>query len=170
MTTFPVDPPTEPADAGAHLSPANNGEAADLQTLIDSLSPPRPGVDRRHDRRYPFSQQITILPVEGNDASQCGEPIEVVGKNISQRGLNFYHPKAMPHRKVIAIMETPATGRIALLVDLKWCRFTRQGWYESGGRLLKVVEEDKWPKKFDARPNRELDLTCKQRCTHVPRG
>jgi hypothetical protein len=146
MTTCPVDPPTEPADVSAHPSPVNSGGQADLQALIKSLSPPSPGDDRRHDRRYPFSQLITLLPVEGDDASRCGEPIVVVGKNISQRGLNFYHPKAMPHRKVIAVLETPATGRIALLLDLKWCRFTRQGWYESGGRILRVVEKDKWPK------------------------
>ena len=33
-----------------------------------------------------------------------------------------------------------ADGRsISLAIDLTWCRFTRFGWYESGGRFLRVV-------------------------------
>jgi hypothetical protein len=28
---------------------------------------------------------------------------------------------------------------MGVLVDLKWCRFTRHGWYESGGRFLQIV-------------------------------
>jgi hypothetical protein len=30
---------------------------------------------------------------------------------------------------------------LCLLVDLAWCRYTRYGWYESGGKFLKVVSE-----------------------------
>ena len=33
-----------------------------------------------------------------------------------------------------------AGGWFGFLIDLTWCRFTRQGWYESGGRFLESVD------------------------------
>ena len=56
----------------------------------------------------------------------------------SEHGMGFYHPKPLPYRRMIASVESG--GRwIGFLVDLKWCRFTQQGWYESGGRYLQSV-------------------------------
>jgi hypothetical protein len=28
---------------------------------------------------------------------------------------------------------------VGFLIDLPWCRFTAEGWYESGARLLQAV-------------------------------
>ena len=67
-----------------------------------------------------------------------GESLVVVGKHLSERGLGFYHPKPLPYRRVIASLESNGLW-LGFLIDLKWCRFTRQGWYESGGRFLEVV-------------------------------
>ena len=36
-------------------------------------------------------------------------------------------------------LEGPRGAWFAFLIDLKWCRFTRHGWYESGGRFLESV-------------------------------
>ena len=40
---------------------------------------------------------------------------------------------------MIALLETAGGARLAFLIDLTWCRFKRQGWYESGGRFLQVA-------------------------------
>ena len=40
---------------------------------------------------------------------------------------------------MIATLESAAEERISFLIDLNWCRFTRHGWYESGGRFLDVA-------------------------------
>jgi len=53
--------------------------------------------------------------------------------------LGFYHPKPLPHRRMIASFEAGNGNWIAFLIDLNWCRFTRQHWYESGGRFLQSV-------------------------------
>ena len=41
---------------------------------------------------------------------------------------------------MIASLETPGGDWIGFLIDISWCRFTQHGWYDSGGRLLQVVE------------------------------
>ena len=63
----------------------------------------------------------------------------VVGKDISEHGLGFYHQAPLPHRRMIASLESSHGRWHGFLIDLNWCRFTKGGWYESGGRLLKAV-------------------------------
>jgi hypothetical protein len=106
--------------------------------LLSTLYPKVAVVERRRETRYPFPFLIYLTPVDDNGVS-CGENIVVVGKHISERGLGFFHAKPLPHRRVIASLERPHDGWYAFLMDLGWCRFTRQGWYESGGRFLEAV-------------------------------
>jgi hypothetical protein len=40
---------------------------------------------------------------------------------------------------MIVSLETRSGEWIAFLIDLRWCRFTKGGWYESGGRFLRTV-------------------------------
>ena len=96
-------------------------------------------VERRCETRYPFPFLIHLTPVGNDNATACGESVVVVGKHVSERGLGFYHPKPLPYRRVIASLEGPRGGWFGFLIDLNWCRFTRQGWYETGGRFLEAV-------------------------------
>ena len=68
-----------------------------------------------------------------------GETIVVLGKHLSERGLDFYYEAPLPHRRVIASWEGRDGIWLALLLDLRWCRSTKHGWYENGGRFLQVV-------------------------------
>ena len=60
-------------------------------------------------------------------------------ENIFQRGLGFYHPQPLPHRRMIASLESGNGHWLGFLIDVTWCRFTKHGWYESGGRFLEAV-------------------------------
>ena len=76
-----------------------------------------------------------------------------MGKHVSERGLGFYDPKPLPYRRVIASLEGPSSW-FGFLIDVKWCRFTRQGRNESGGRFLEsvtspLVWERSWPMIID---------------------
>jgi hypothetical protein len=129
--------PTQgPADRG--LS-ADEDLRAQVWSLLASLGPRGNVPERRGDRRYPFPYLVQLIPLDEDDQTLLGEPIVVVGKHISERGLGFYHPKPLPHRRMIASLETATGVRVGFLIDLTWCRFTRHGWYESGGRFLQVV-------------------------------
>jgi hypothetical protein len=106
--------------------------------LLSTLYPKQEFMERRNETRYPFPYLVHITPVAADGVTPQGDTVVVVGKHLSEQGLGFYHPKPLPFRRVIASLEN--NGRwIGFLLDLKWCRFTRQGWYESGGRILESV-------------------------------
>jgi hypothetical protein len=127
-TILPFDPQT-----------ADNDEVrTQVWALLSTLYPKVTVVERRRETRYPFPFLIYLTPVD-DAGTPCGESIVVVGKHVSERGLGFYHAKPIAHRRVVASLERPHDGWYAFLIDLRWCRFTRQGWYESGGRFLESV-------------------------------
>jgi hypothetical protein len=35
----------------------------------------------------------------------------------------------------------PGIAPFAAEIDISWCRFTKPGWYESGGRLIRAVSD-----------------------------
>jgi hypothetical protein len=106
--------------------------------LLGALYPQHDLAERRKDTRYPFPYLIHLTPVGSDGVTPEGKTIVVVGKHLSERGLGFYHPQPIPHRRMIASLESHGHW-LGFLIDLKWCRFTRQGWYESGGRFLQSV-------------------------------
>lgn len=107
--------------------------------LLTMLYPNRPGMERRRETRYPFPYLIRLTPVGADGATPSGESIAVVGKHLSVKGLGFYHPKPLSYRRVIATIDMGKDRTLDFLVDLNWCRFTKHGWYESGGRFLQAV-------------------------------
>jgi hypothetical protein len=107
--------------------------------LLGSLYPGGDLVERRGEQRYPYPYLVRLTPVAADGVTAVGESLVVVGKHLSERGLGFYHPRPIAFRRVIASLETTSGARLGFLIDLNWCRFTRQGWYESGGRFLRAV-------------------------------
>ena len=80
---------------------------------------------------------LNISPNDGT--SPIGQSVAVVGKTLSERGLGFYYQQPISDRRMIASLETRELRWASFLIDLTWCRFTRYGWYESGGRFLQAV-------------------------------
>ena len=120
-------------------APDDNEVRTQVWGLLSTLYPKLDLVERRHEARYPFPYLIHLAPVRDDGVTPCGEGLAVVGKHMSQRGLSFFHPKPLPYRRVIVSIES-GTGRwFGFLMDLTWCRFTKEGWYESGGRFLQAV-------------------------------
>ncbi|MBN1911603.1 MAG: hypothetical protein JW818_17815 [Pirellulales bacterium] len=107
--------------------------------LLTSLYPRPETTERRSQRRYPFPYLVQLTPVGEEGTEPIGETVVVVGKHLSERGLGFYHLKPLPYRRMIVSIEVSNGSWVGFLIDLTWCRFTKQGWYESGGRFLEVV-------------------------------
>lgn len=108
-------------------------------SILGNLYPRGNLVERRRERRYPYPYLVHLTPVGPDGLTPHGESMVVVGKHLSDQGLGFYHPKPISHRRMIATLEVAGGRALAFLVDLTWCRFTKQGWYESGGRFLQAV-------------------------------
>ena len=116
---------------------------ADVRThvweLLAGFYPEHNAMERRREARYPLPNLIHLLPVARDNLTPCGDDVVVAGKQISERGLSFYHPGPLPYRRMIASFEIGNGHWLGFLVDLLWCRFTKYGWYESGGRFLQSV-------------------------------
>ena len=96
-------------------------------------------VERRLDQRFPYPQLLYLTPVAPDGISPMGESVAVVGKTLSERGLGFYYQQPINHRLMIASLETSEQRWAGFLIDITWCRFTRYGWYDSGGRFIQAV-------------------------------
>jgi len=111
--------------------------------VVTLLSATYPG-DRLHDRRseprYPYPNLVHLSPLAGEDGTQSKASIVVVGKHLSVKGLGFFHRDPLAHRLMIASLEAGSDHWLGLLIDIFWCRFTRHGWYESGGRFLRAID------------------------------
>lgn len=133
---------TNPAPVGDlldHKETPDEGIRTQVWNVLGNLYPRGNTVERRHERRYPYPYLVHLTPVAADGVTPQGESLVVVGKHLSDRGLGFYHPKPIPHRRMIVTLEIVAGKPSAFLIDLNWCRFTKEGWYESGGRFLRVV-------------------------------
>lgn len=111
-----------------------------IEALVARL---HPGVarERRHDERLTIPVLFRLTPLDANHEPIPSQSSIVVGKNISRRGMGFFHERPMPHRRAIIELAQPGLGSFAAEIDVNWCRFTRPGWYESGGRLIRVATQ-----------------------------
>jgi hypothetical protein len=98
------------------------------------------GGERRREDRFPYPRLIRLAPVAADGVTPGGDSVVVVGKHLSPRGIDFFHREPLPHRRMIAWLETKGGIVQPLLIELLWCRFTKEGWYDNGGRLLRVLE------------------------------
>jgi len=129
-----------PANPLAQRGPSGEGEVrGQVWALLAALYSRTGVVERRRDWRYPYPYLAYLTPVGDDGVTPQGETVVVVGKHLSERGFGFYHREPLPYRRMILSLETAAGARLGFLIDLSWCRFTRHGWYESGGRFLQAV-------------------------------
>jgi hypothetical protein len=113
----------------------------EVRSVLSRLQPGKPTVERRRSLRVPFPFLMRLQPVAAGSLKPLGCEIVVVGKDVSEAGLGFFHDAPLPFRFAVVTIESPEDcGGISVLVDLSWCRFNRYGWYENGGRFLQVVE------------------------------
>jgi hypothetical protein len=107
--------------------------------LVSRLHSSVISVERRHDPRAALPVLLRLTPLDADMQPDDEGSIIVVGKNISRRGISFYHDQPLPYRRAVISLEQPGLGEFAAEIDVNWCRFRGPGWYESGGRLLRAV-------------------------------
>jgi hypothetical protein len=108
-------------------------------TLLAGYYPTGNATERRAAQRFPLARLIRLTPVGSDGITPLAEAIVVVGKDVSERGIGFYHRQPLAHRRMVASIETQRGDWLDFLIDIHWCRFTHHGWYDSGGRFLQVA-------------------------------
>jgi hypothetical protein len=109
-----------------------------IEALLSRLHPPIER-ERRHDDRIAIPVLFRLTPYDDDRQLLEQEASIVVGKNISRRGVSFYHEKPITHRRALIELADPSVGSFVAEIDVTWCRFTKPGWYESGGRLIRTA-------------------------------
>ncbi len=118
--------------------------ARQVQELVARLRP-KVTVERRHEDRVAVPLLLRLTPLNRDREPVHDDAITVVGKDISRRGLSFFHEHPLTYRRAIIALVHPEFGRFAAEIDVNWCRFTKPGWYESGGRLVRSVNPEVRP-------------------------
>src|SRR4029079_1987511 len=109
-----------------------------IEALLSRLHPAVER-ERRHDDRIAIPVLFRLTPYDADRQPLEEEASIVVGKNISRRGVSFYHEKPITHRRALIELADPSVGCFVAEIDVTWCRFTKPGWYESGGRLIRTA-------------------------------
>jgi hypothetical protein len=114
--------------------------ATQVAELIEKLNAPVEH-ERRREPRVAIPVLFQLTPLDAELHVDCSEPVIVVGKNISRRGFSFFHERPITFRRARIEVAQTGFGSFVAEVDVRWCRFRRPGWYESGGRLLRASGE-----------------------------
>lgn len=94
--------------------------------------------DRRaHRIAFPETLHVVGLEINPNNGQfvAVADGIIAGGRDISVDGISFQHDDPVPHRFVSVSFRSPL-GTETLVAKLSWCRFSREGHYVSGGRLI----------------------------------
>lgn len=95
--------------------------------------------ERRVDRRIPFPCLIPFTPLCDRGQRPTGPTRQVVGRHLAARGLDFFHHDPLPERFAVVSLPWSADRWVHLLLRITWCRFLRDGWYDSGGHFIRLV-------------------------------
>src|SRR6476469_916933 len=71
-----------------------------IEALLSRLHPPVER-ERRHDDRIAIPVLFRLTPYDDDRQLLEQEASIVVGKNISRRGVSFYHEKPITHRRAL---------------------------------------------------------------------
>lgn len=98
------------------------------------------GLERRRNPRLPFPYPIYLTPLDVNGDVDHEKSFAVVGRHLSECGLDFYHTEPVTSRTLIASLDGLEDTAVSFVMELTWCRFGRHGWYENGGRFVSIVD------------------------------
>lgn len=93
----------------------------------------------RRWHRAKYDKPLRVTPLDNQTELPAGIPLAVVGHDISLAGLSFIHNQPLAARKVAIAFQFDGTTCESVLTLLKWCRFRRDGLYQSGGQFVRTL-------------------------------
>ena len=130
--------------------PPGSRRQRELQACVSMLSSAGSGVtvpvEKRAHRRYPFRRALVVTPItNGTGRPDRAKSFPAFGIDISSSGVCFLGRQLVPARKAVLSVDGPDGEMVHVLFEPRWVRFTRGGWYQTGGRLLEVLPPDTEP-------------------------
>jgi hypothetical protein len=128
-------PSVLPADTGGR----DDRIRALVRSAFTAIEPHGRPIERRREARYAYPYPIHLTPFDDAGRPDVDRTFVVIGKHLAPHGLDFYFSQPLAERRVVASLDCGRDGWIGLVVELEWCRFSRHGWYDNGGRFIAVV-------------------------------
>lgn len=125
-----------PASAGP-LEPPDRFPAGEP---LASWHPVTTVADRRPGHRIPCDVAAVLAPLDERGQLMPAAGLDVQLTDVSEFGVGIAHRHPMPHRFVHLAFKSAAGQLVRLLVRLKWCRFKRADFYQSGGKIVRVLK------------------------------
>ena len=94
----------------------------------------------RRWHRAGFEKPLALTPLDEITEKPIGDPMPASGLNVSVHGISFLHFDPLPYRKIAITFPDDNDIPISVVTCLKWCRFTRESMYHSGGHFLRTIE------------------------------
>jgi hypothetical protein len=99
-------------------------------------------MEKRANIRISFRRPFTVTPI----SNATGRPDQLrsfpaFGIDISATGICFIARHLVPARKAVLSLEGPGGKLVGVLFEPRWVRFTRGGWYQTGGKLLELLQD-----------------------------
>lgn len=94
-------------------------------------------LDRRRDARYAYPYPLMLLPLDAAIRGERDRQIAAIGKHLTIHGIDFYTTSPVAAKEVLCQFHS-SSGDYALVIELNWCRHNIQGWFENGGKFLRV--------------------------------
>jgi hypothetical protein len=93
--------------------------------------------------RVAYEKPLLITPLDDATERPSQRAFIVQGRDLSLSGISFCHPHPLASRKVIVRFGTQEPSAVAgVLAILRWCRFRRDGSYQSGGQFVRCAPLD----------------------------
>lgn len=140
-TAFPTPPPDPARSALARLVDqlGQRGTAAHSKTGRLACWQPSGILCSRRWHRVPWRTPLLLTPWDDATGEPLASPVEVIGRDLSVSGTSFEHADPLHSRQVMLRSLDTSAELLAFVVTLRWCRFTRAGIYQSGGRFESVT-------------------------------
>ena len=135
---------TRPPKSGPATRNWPSGGIISLEGLIQDFEASwqrgGPGWERRQKHRYAFEQSVQLVPLDEQSEQPVGSALVVKTQDISASGIGFQHRVPLPYKKVALTLVPPGGTEITVVTRLLWCRFTREGHYETGGQFVRCSD------------------------------
>jgi len=136
ITSSTVNALTDYVSADRHSSVATVSQLVEKALLLERKA--LYGNEQRGTDRYPYSRLVELTPYDPTSEAVTGDTITVSCRNLSMRGLGFYHRQPISDRYALVQLH-PGDDAPQMLMKLVWCRFLKPEWYDNGGRFVRIA-------------------------------
>lgn len=110
-----------------------------VQRVLQAMNTTRSFNENRLESRHAYPYPVHLTPMNAQGEPILEETVIVLGRHLSDHGIDFYHREPLGERRYIASLPVGASDWVGFMLELHWTRFSRHGWYDNGGKFVQKV-------------------------------